>query len=116
MVIGLLQVTDVLVDTSKNGDPTAPPHGVAVGNAVLVKTAANPPDHHSGEEQASSFKEEVCFISNLPINAVGSEYMAAHTAASPRRRINHRSTTCGTQSGPYCPVLRKCTSCGTSGF
>ena len=36
--------------------------------------------HHSREEKAESSKGEVCFTSNLPVNAVGSEYIAAHSS------------------------------------
>ena len=77
-VIGRSQVTEVLVDISKDGDPPAPSQGVAAGYTVLVKTAVDPLYHHGGEEKTESSKGEVCFIGNLPVNAVGSEYIAAH--------------------------------------
>ena len=77
-VIGRSQVTEVPVDISKDGDPPAPSQGVAAGYTVLVKTAVDPLYHHGGEEKTESSKGEVCFIGNLPINAVGSEYIAAH--------------------------------------
>ena len=41
-VIGRSQVTEVLVDISKDGDPPAPSQGVAAGYTVLVKTAVDP--------------------------------------------------------------------------
>ena len=71
---------EVLVDTSKDSDPPTASHSIAAGYTVLVKTAVDPLYHHSREEKAESSKGEVCFTSNLPVNAVGSEYIAAHSS------------------------------------